>query len=84
MMMDYFHNDTESLTVGGMSFENGKGSVAFHGSITIRPDNASLTALRALCARLADMEKALVGAIDEGLSVEDMSTTLEIVDNPFA
>ena len=83
--MDYFRNDEQAVTASGFSIENGVGSVLVHGSVTLVADEASLVAVRALSARLAEIEKALLVAIEEGFPVPgDVVVDLETVDNPFA
>nr|WP_250807105.1 hypothetical protein [Neorhizobium tomejilense] len=82
--MEYFRNDAEAVTVSGFSFENGVGSVSFHGSAVFSTDETSLQALRALSARLSEMENALVVAIGEGVTGSEAAVALEIVENPFA
>lgn len=82
--MDYFRNDTEAATVGGLTVENGIGSVSVHGSLTFKVDTASLAQLKALQLRLADMESALASAIEEGAFEEVVDVpVLETVVNPF-
>jgi hypothetical protein len=82
--MDYFRNDTEAATVGGLTIENGIGSASVYGSLTFKVDDASLEQLRDLRRRLADMESALASAIEEGAFEEVVVVpVLETVPNPF-
>ncbi|MCS4088904.1 hypothetical protein [Rhizobium sp. BK176] len=82
--MDYFRNDSEAATVGGLTIENGIGSASVHGSLVLKADAGSLEQLRVLQKRLADMESALASVIEEGAFEEvDDVAVLETVSNPF-
>jgi hypothetical protein len=82
--MDYFRNDTEAATVGGLTIENGIGSASVHGSLTLKANAASIEQLRALQRRLAEMESALAAVIEEGAFEEAVDVpVLETVANPF-
>ncbi|MBY3433878.1 hypothetical protein HFN89_06915 [Rhizobium laguerreae] len=82
--MDYFRNDTEAATVGGLTIENGIGDVSVHGSLSFKADGASLEMLRALQRRLSDMESALASVIEEGAFQEAVGVqALETIANPF-
>jgi hypothetical protein len=84
-MMDWFKNDTQSTGVGGLTIENGIGSVVVHGSMTLSPDDASLEQLKALRERISELESALASAIEEGAFSGAVTVpVLETVDNPFA
>jgi hypothetical protein len=82
--MDYFRNDTQAVTVGGLTIENGVGSVSIHGSLSLSADQSSLDQLEALKRRLVEMESALASVIEEGaFEVVVDVPVLETVANPF-
>ncbi|MDW9481145.1 hypothetical protein GOB57_21095 [Sinorhizobium meliloti] len=83
--MDWFRNDAQAAVIGGLTIENGMGTVVVHGSLSLSPDTASLDQLRALRRRLAELESALASAIEEGASGgADAVPDLQTVANPFA
>jgi hypothetical protein len=82
--MDYFRNDVQAIVVGGLSIENGNGSVTIHGSLEIMADTASLGTIRLLRRHLDEMESALTSVNEEGaLTITDDVPVLETVANPF-
>lgn len=86
MTMDWFENDAQAAGVGGLTIENGLGSVVVHGNLSLSPDAVSLGQLRTLQRKLAELESALASKIEEGASVvvADEVPVLETVENPFA
>lgn len=84
--MDYFRNDTQAITVGGITIENGLGRLVVHGAMTIVADETSLNQIRALKERLGEVESALSSAIESGAFPvsDDDGPELETVNNPFA
>lgn len=85
MQEKWFRNDTRSSGVGGLTFDNGVGSVTIHGSMTLVRDEISLRMLSALKERISELESALASDIEEGaVEGEDEVRPLETVANPFA
>ncbi len=86
MTMNWFENDTQATGVGGLTIENGLGSVVVHGSLSLSRDAVSLDQVRNLQRKLAELESALASKIEEGALVVaiDEVPVLETVENPFA
>lgn len=82
--MNYFGNDTEAVTVGGLTLENGIGEVLIHGADTIRRDGDSLFRIRAFIQRLTEIESALMRDLDGDGPASTEIVPPAVVDNPFA
>ena len=79
--MDHFREDGASVSVGGLTIENGVGSMVIHGSQVLRPDDATLDFLRALRGRVDEVIVAIEGGVM--LGPEEAAARVGEIENPF-
>ena len=79
-----FADDTASVTIGGLTAENGRDRIALYGEGEITRDKPGLAHARALLALLGDVVTALSGdaALPEKAPAEKVVPT-KAVRNPF-
>jgi hypothetical protein len=82
MVMDHFREHGTAVSVGGVTIENGVGTMVIHGSQVLRPDADTLVFLRALRARIDMIEAAILAGVVVGRET-DVPATVGSVDNPF-
>lgn len=81
MKFDPFANESDSLEIGGLTFENRVDRVSVYGSIDITRDNRGLEAARKIAA--------LMSSVVEQLSLEKLPESIappkgtDAVKNPF-
>lgn len=77
-----FESDSQSLSLGGLTIENGTDRIAIYGSLDLTKDNAGLERARELKAVLDAVVHALQAAGELPDRVEPNRPT-ERVKNPF-
>lgn len=83
MTLRPFVDDAATLTIGGLTVENGRDRVALYGSLDLSRDKAGLADARALLALLT----RAVAALEAEPSLPDATAgpaAAKIVRNPFA
>jgi len=81
--MQPFANDSESMSLGELTVENGTDKIAIYGSLDITRDKAGLQQARALKA----VVDSIVKTMSQDKSLPDQATPHEApqqVKNPFA
>ena len=79
-----FADDTAALTLGGLSVENGRDSIALHGDTEITRDQVGLAHARALLSLLTDVVQALSAIPDLPKAAKPArATPTRTVRNPF-
>lgn len=77
-----FADDTASLSLGGLTVENGTDRIALYGNIDIGRTPADLERVRRLSSLLAEIERSI--AADPGAEVAEADAAPVEVRNPFA
>jgi hypothetical protein len=80
-----FENDSEAVSIAGLSIENGIDMVAVHGNLEITRDQQSLKHIEALMSLLGDVKAKLMnlGELPD-VAVSDVdSAKVDVVANPF-
>ena len=79
-----FDNEHETLSIGGLTIENGLDSVLMYGELMITKSKDGLTQAKALQA----ISNQLVTALEQVADLPDEPsmalTQAEVIDNPFA
>lgn len=85
--MSPFENDTDAMTIAGLSIENGSEQITMFGNMEIKRDQQSLQHLDALMAVLGEIRSKLASFndlpdLDVAMSEVDASM-VDVVANPF-
>ncbi|WP_227657459.1 hypothetical protein [Candidatus Magnetaquicoccus inordinatus] len=83
MTISPFANDTQSMTIGGLTIENHEDRVVVYGDIDLTRDKAGLAQARRLKELVDGVVRYLEKATDLPDSVQ-LSPVIDEVDNPFA
>ncbi|TLX16292.1 hypothetical protein [Rhizobium sp. MHM7A] len=80
-----FENDKESMSLSGLSIDNGPDLIAIHGILEITRDRRSLQRVETLESLLGDIKAKLLsfGELPEVASPEIDPTKVDVVANPF-
>jgi hypothetical protein len=80
-----FENDEESMSLSGLSVDNGLDLIAIHGTLEITQDKRSLNRIEALQTLLGDIKAKLLtlGELPEVASSGIDPGKVDVVANPF-
>jgi len=81
-----FENDTEAVSISGLSIENGLDLIVVHGTLEITRDSRSLRRIEALESLLGGIKARLLSfdALPEVASPHIDVDKVDVVANPFS
>lgn len=79
MKFDAFGNDSQVVSIDGLTIENGNSSIAIYGDLTIDKDNGYQK-----IKQLATICEQILTALDQPVSQAPLDTvSIDVTDNPF-